>query len=119
MPARLTRLRGHPSVLLGGDQLVSEAGDRDDQLGMGGIAFDLPSERRYVSVARAFVPDVAALPEMLHDLAPCEDPSGLFCEQCEQLVFRRSECDLLAFGNHLVFDDVEAQAAQPAYRHVA
>src|SRR6476646_8463618 len=93
------------------DQLVAEAGDRDDPLRVRRIALDFSSECRDVCVARAFVSDVAALPEVLHDLAARADATGVADEQCEQVVLRGRERDRLAVGGYLVLDDVDGQAA--------
>ena len=62
-------------------------------------------------VARAFVADVGALPEVLHDLAAREDATGVAGEQCEQVVLRGRERDRIAIGGYLVLDDVDGQAA--------
>src|SRR6478672_10488250 len=93
------------------DQFVAEAGNRDDPLRVRRIALDFSSECRDVCVARAFVADVGALPEVLHDLAAREDATWVAGEQREQVVLRRRERDRLAIRGYLVLDDVDSQAA--------
>jgi hypothetical protein len=70
-----------------------------------------------VRVAGAPVADVGALPEMLQNLAAREDSSWLLGEQCEQVVFPRRQRYRLTVGHNLMLDDVDAEAAQSAYRH--
>src|SRR5439155_24841965 len=65
---------------LGGHQLVPEAGYGDDPFWMRWVALNLPSECRHMGVAGALVSDVGALPEMLHDLAACENSPRLVGE---------------------------------------
>src|SRR5438105_3282764 len=83
------------------------------------VPLDFSAQRRNVRVARPLVADVGALPEMLHDLAPREDSPRLLGEQGEQVVFRWCERHRLAVGGHFMLDDVDAQAAEPAYGYVA
>jgi hypothetical protein len=53
-------------------ELVPDSADSDDAPRVGGILLQLAPKVRDVDVARALVPDVSAVPEVLHDLAAGE-----------------------------------------------
>jgi len=107
MRAMAAEMRGCDGGTSCRDQLVAEPWDREDPLRVRRIALDFSAKCRDVCVARSFVSDVGALPEVLHDLAARKNATWLAGEQREQVVLGRRERDRLAVSGYLVLDNVD------------
>src|ERR671912_1767769 len=92
-------------------QLVADSSHGHDPLGNLRVAFDLAPEIRDVDVAGALVAHVAALPELLHQLAPAEHTIRVRRHEGKQRELGAREATGLAVDGHSVCVGVELEPA--------
>src|SRR6266542_1842700 len=86
---------------------VADPPDRYEPIRVARIELDLPAQVRDVDVAGPLVADVGALPQVLHDLPPAEDPLRLFREEHEQPELGARQVDELAGDRDPVSGEVD------------
>src|SRR5262245_16410056 len=101
---------------LHGEELVARTANGHEPHGILRVALDLAADVGDVQVGRPRVADVLALPEVLHDLPPREDPAGVAGEEGQELQLRRGQLDRLAVRGRLVPLEVEVESADVADR---
>src|SRR5215217_8449992 len=91
-------------------EAVAHAADGDHAI-FAVAAFQLPADVRYMDVGGSLVADVAALPQVLHDLAPRERPV-LGGEEGEQPELGRRQPHRLAGDPCLVTCEVDLERSE-------
>src|SRR3954454_14187428 len=86
---------------------VAHAADRQDQLGLLGVALDLLAEVGDVHVAGPHVAGELRLPQLLHDLQTTEDLSRALGEEPQDLELRPRQVDGLAADRDQVSREVD------------